>query len=122
MIKQKELICISCPLGCHLVAKIDTETNEISIEGNRCPRGEVYGKEELLSPKRVVTATVKINSKYINRIPVKTNKPIDKNLINNLLKELYSIEVSAPKKIGEKLITNYKNTNVDVVFTRTIEY
>ena len=35
----KELICISCPMGCHL--KVDTD--KLEVAGNTCKRGEVYG-------------------------------------------------------------------------------
>ena len=121
MINKKELICISCPLGCRLIATVDSDTNTVILEGNKCPRGEIYGKEELLTPKRIVTATVKIKSNSINRIPVKTNKPIKKELINDLLEFLYKIEVEPPKKIGDKLVMDYKNSGVDVIFTRNVD-
>ena len=52
---EKEMICIVCPVGCHI--SVNTETYE--VKGNACPRGAVYGKEELTAPKRVVTSTVK---------------------------------------------------------------
>ena len=45
---EKEMICIVCPVGCHI--SVNTETYE--VKGNSCPRGEVYGKEELIAPKR----------------------------------------------------------------------
>lgn len=53
---MSEMICITCPLGCHLSIQRLSET-EISVTGNRCSRGEAYAKEELLFPKRVVTST-----------------------------------------------------------------
>ena len=51
---MKEIICITCPKGCHL--KVDEET--FAVSGNACPRGAVYGANELRSPVRVVTSTV----------------------------------------------------------------
>lgn len=48
---KKEMICIVCPVGCHI--SVDTDTLEVT--GNTCPRGEKYGKEELTNPKRVIT-------------------------------------------------------------------
>ena len=51
---MKELICITCPKGCHL--KVDEET--FAVTGNSCPRGAVYGANELRNPVRVVTSTV----------------------------------------------------------------
>ncbi len=51
---KKNMICIVCPMGCHLT--VDTETLEVT--GNTCPRGEKYGKEELTAPKRVITSNL----------------------------------------------------------------
>ena len=67
---EKEMICIVCPVGCHI--SVNTETYE--VRGNACPRGAVYGKEELTAPKRVVTSTVKIKNALDKRCPVKTEK------------------------------------------------
>lgn len=52
-----ELICIRCPMGCHL--KVD-ESNDYSVTGNTCPRGAAYGYEEATAPTRMVTSTVRI--------------------------------------------------------------
>ena len=54
---MRELICITCPKGCHL--KVDEE-NDYKVTGNGCPRGAIYGKKECTHPTRVVTSTVKI--------------------------------------------------------------
>lgn len=48
---MKEMICILCPMGCHL--SIDTK-NDYKVTGNSCSKGIVYAKEELIAPKRVV--------------------------------------------------------------------
>jgi len=122
-VEEREMICISCPIGCNLKVKIEKgeDTENIIVEGNKCPRGEVYGKEEILSPKRVVTATVKLNSNYLKRLPVKTDKPIEKQFISELLNRLYSIEIKPPVKIGDIIIKNYKNTGVNIVATTGID-
>ena len=36
---NKELICICCPMGCHLSVDIENK----KVNGNTCKRGEVYG-------------------------------------------------------------------------------
>ena len=54
---MRELICITCPKGCHL--RVDEE-KDYKVTGNGCPRGAVYGKKECTHPTRVVTSTVKI--------------------------------------------------------------
>ena len=111
---EKEMICIVCPVGCHI--SVNTETYE--IKGNACPRGAVYGKEELTAPKRVVTSTVKIKNAIDNRCPVKTEQAIPKELNFKLMEELKNIELTAPVKRGDIVIKNVFNTGVDVVVTK----
>ena len=60
----REMICIVCPVGCHLT--VDEETLEVT--GNRCPRGAKYGKKELTNPTRMLTSTVKTNASIQRRI------------------------------------------------------
>ena len=43
----RNLTCIGCPMGCPLTVKLE-DTEVISIEGNTCKRGAVYGKKRLL--------------------------------------------------------------------------
>lgn len=115
---KKKLICISCPVGCHLT--ITSEGKKISVSGNQCVRGKIYGKEEMLSPRRIVTAVVKIKSRKHSYIPVKTNKPLLKEKIKPLLRKLYSMDVELPVKSGDAIIKNYNNTGVNIVFTRSM--
>lgn len=116
---KKELICISCPIGCHL--EVSREGDNITVKNNKCPRGEVYGKEELLSPKRVVTATCAVKSDLMVRLPVKTTGPIAKGMINELLSELYRLEITVPVKRGERLLSNFKNSGIDIVAAKTLD-
>jgi CxxC motif-containing protein len=114
-------ICIACPIGCHLDIEAENE-KIIYIEGNRCKRGIDYAVNEYTDPKRMVTVTCKVDSKLIHRIPVKTSEAISKKYINGLIEELYKINLTPPLKVGEKIIENYKDTNVDILITRNLEY
>ena len=113
---MKELICITCPRGCHL--SVDDNLN---VTGNMCPRGAAYAKAELTHPVRMVTSSVAINSKSQNRLPVKTKEPIPKELIFNVMEEITKVSVNAPIKIGDVIIKNVLNTGVDIVATKNIE-
>ena len=113
---MKELICITCPRGCHL--SVDDNLN---VTGNVCPRGAAYAKAELTHPVRMVTSSVAINSKLQNRLPVKTKEPIPKELIFNVMEEITKVSVNAPIKIGDVIIKNVLNTGVDIVATKNIE-
>ena len=55
---MRSLTCIVCPIGCQLTVEIgpagpDDSYGDLSITGNRCPRGAVYAQEEIRAPKRV---------------------------------------------------------------------
>lgn len=114
----KEYICIACPIGCHLELK--DEDGEIEVSGNKCPRGDKYAREEYVAPKRVVTATCKTSGGEI-RIPVKTTGAILKEHIPTLLEDLYKLEVELPVERNFVLFSNYKDSGVDVVTTRSMK-
>ena len=52
----RKMICITCPRGCHLT--VDEET--LAVQGNRCPKGEEYARNEVTDPRRVLTSTVRL--------------------------------------------------------------
>ena len=95
---MKEIICITCPKGCHL--KVDEET--FAVTGNSCPRGAVYGANELRNPVRVVTSTVVVKTSpdkgrgtgeagggvAPRRLPVKTDRPIPKGKMFEVMDEI----------------------------------
>ncbi|MGL4687397.1 MAG: DUF1667 domain-containing protein [Fusobacteriaceae bacterium] len=112
---MKNLICIVCPIGCHLSVDIE---NDYKVTGHTCPRGEKYGKEELLTPKRVVTSTVKIKGALYERIPVKTNSAIPKEKINQCMELLNGVELTSPIKMGDVVIENIFNLGINIVATR----
>ncbi len=137
---MQELICITCPLGCHLAIE-RTSAAEISVTGNRCSRGEAYAREELLSPKRVVTTTCAIagirgavpasasaapaaeSSLYLpRRIPVRTRSPFPKERVPELLALLARTELRLPLSRGDIVVADALGTGVDVIAARSMGY
>jgi len=114
------MVCISCPLGCRLTVTWEDE-NDIAVKGNKCAKGESYAQEEILAPKRVVTATVRAVAGADRRLPVKTSLPLLKRYIPTLLSELYRMEVKPPIKCGDVLLRNYEGTGVDLVAARSLK-
>lgn len=114
---EKELICISCPNGCHL--KVDAEANKVT--GNKCPRGVEYGINEVTHPVRVITSTVKVKNGHIPVVPVKTKTAIPKELNFKCMEEIDKVTFKAPIKIGDVVIENVLGTGVDVVATRNVK-
>ncbi len=122
---MREMICINCPIGCNLKVYGDNEEN-IRVEGNKCPRGLQYGKDEVLNPKRMVTSSVPLrkdeNTGIYQMISVKTSEAVPKELIFSVIKEIKSIDLKSKgiKKIevGDILLENVCNTGVDIVATQ----
>ena len=73
--------CIMCPMGCALT--VEEKAGAVIVSGNGCPRGEKYGKAEFTHPERVVTTLLK--GLYGGVVSVKTDKPIPKDKIGDLL-------------------------------------
>ena len=92
----------------------------MSVSGNRCPKGEVYGREEATSPKRVVTAVVRTDSAEFPYIPVRTDAPLPRSLTGALLSELSRREVRLPAARGAVLMEDFQSTGVRVILTRTL--
>ncbi len=113
---MKELICITCPRGCHL--KVDDNMN---VTGNFCPRGAKYAINELTHPVRTLTSTVKTNSSINPRCPIKSKDSLPKELIFKCMEEINKISVTLPIKIGDVVIHNVCGSGVDIVSTKNID-
>ena len=115
---KRDLVCIACPVGCRLEVRQE-EDGEIRVSGNQCEKGDTYGREELASPRRVVTATVRLAGSPLARLPVKTHRPLPREHIAALLAETARLEVTAPVARGQVLLADFRGTGVDLVATRT---
>jgi CxxC motif-containing protein len=114
---KKELTCISCPIGCAMTAEFQAD-GSISVTGNQCSRGEQYARDELVDPRRVVTATCRTISAAHPRMPVRSREPCPKDLIPGVLEEIYKMQVTLPVRQGD-LLGNFHG--VEVIATRSIE-
>lgn len=117
--EKRNLICIGCPMGCPLVVTLD-HGEVVSVEGNTCKRGAVYGKKEVTNPTRIVTSTVRVSGGSISVVSVKTREDIPKEKIFDCVKALQEIEVAAPVNIGDVVLRDVAGTGVDVVATKNI--
>lgn len=114
--KQVDLICISCPMGCSM--KVDMEEKQvIKVQGNNCKRGEIYARKELVNPTRIVTSTIKVIGGKFPRVSVKTKEDIPKDKIFDCVRALKNVEVNAPIHIGDVVLENVTGTKVDMVAT-----
>ncbi|NBG88287.1 DUF1667 domain-containing protein [Isachenkonia alkalipeptolytica] len=119
---KKEMICIVCPVGCHIEVVKDGQSEEgYTVSGNQCLRGKVYGVKEMTNPTRVLTTTVKITEGSLPRLPVTTKGAIPKELMMEAMEAINRVEVNAPATVGQVIIKNLLDTGVDLVATRSME-
>ena len=109
-----KMICINCPKGCEL--EVVRNGEEVTVTGHTCPRGEAYGRSELVNPTRMVTGLVRVAGMR-KPLPVKTRTAIPKAKINATLFALSQATVQLPIAIGEVIIPDVAETGVDVVAT-----
>ncbi len=115
---EKTIRCIVCPTGCEIhVKNVD---GELIVEGHTCNRGEVYAKDEFIAPKRILTTTMRVKGGLLPLIPVRTDKPILKERLTEVLNEIAVKEIEAPIKMGEVLIENVLKLDANIIASRDL--
>lgn len=99
----KTITCTECPMGCSVDVEFKGE-NILSIKGNTCPRGKLYAENEVIRPKRVVTSTVKTDTGVL--VPVKTDKPVPKDKIFEVMEKINKTTCTLPAITGTVLYAN----------------
>lgn len=112
----KEFICINCPIGCDL--RVSIINNSIFVSGNNCINGEKYGISEVTNPTRVVTSIVKTNKG--NYVSCKTDRPIPKDRIFDVISEIKKMTVNEPIYIKDILIKNVCGLDANIIATKNI--
>jgi CxxC motif-containing protein len=82
------MICIVCPTGCRLSVRKDKDGKVMSVTGNTCPRGEKYARQEIESPTRTLTGTVRLEGGLLPRLPVITSDAVPKDRIFDVMREI----------------------------------
>ena len=115
---KRELTCIVCPIGCALT--VSDEDGEMKVSGNTCPRGAVYGKNEVTNPTRTLTTTVRVGNREKTVVAVKSDRPIPKGMLFDAMNEINKIRAEAPIKIGDVLAADLLGV-CDIVATAEVK-
>lgn len=116
--KKKELVCIVCPIGCHL--EVDGIEGDYKVSGANCKRGEAYAIKELTNPTRLLTSTVKIKGGDLPRLPVRTDKEIPKDKVFEYMEAINKVELEAPVKMGQVILQNIFNSDINIIASRSM--
>lgn len=112
-----ERICVSCPKGCRLT--IEKNGEQIEVTGNLCPRGKAYGISEVTNPVRTLTTTIYLPEQK-RMLPVRSDKPVAKNRMQEYLLKIKKIPVHLPVQAGTVLLYDIDGTGVNIISTDTI--
>lgn len=117
---MNRLVCIACPAGCEMVLEIKNG-KVISVKNNKCARGAAYAVEEIESPRRTITTSVKTELS-VKWLPVKTSAPVPKEKIFDFLSEISKIKITRPVMAGEKIARSLLGfEGIDLIAGRTVE-
>ena len=114
---KREMVCVSCPLGCAITVELDDNNEVISVTGNTCPRGDKYARQECTHPERMLTSTVKVEGGRLPVVPVKSASPIPKEMLFDAMKEVNKVTLKAPVTFGDVAVKDILGTGIDIVVT-----
>lgn len=111
------ITCIMCPKGC--LGKVRKDGSAIlEVSGFTCKRGEEYGKEEVVLPKRMLTTTVKTANGTLALLPVVSKELLPKDKIMECVHALKQIVVTVPISEGDIVVSNVLGLGVDIIASR----
>ena len=112
---EQEIICVGCPLGCHVILSISPSGEITGFSGNECKKGEAYVAQEYKYAVRIFTATVVTKGSVRPLLPVRTNSTIPKDKLRECAYLVSQITVEPPLAIGEVVLPNILGTGTDLV-------
>ena len=107
---ERKITCIICPRGCPMTAVIEGEA--VKVSGHTCPKGEEYAVNECTNPVRTVTATVRVDNRRDTMVSVKTENPVPKGNMADVMTALRKITVKAPIRIGDVVLEDVFGTKI----------
>lgn len=126
VIETLQFNCTTCPSECLLTVEIERESDGSvaavrSVTGNSCPRGDKFARQELSCPMRVLTTTVAVSGGNEALLPVRTAEAIPLELHTQAMALIRGLVVEAPIHMGDVVLENLLDTNVNLVASMDIE-
>ena len=117
---KKYFCCTTCPLECKLTVTVDENDNSfIAVAGNRCPRGEVFARQELVLPLRVLTTTVRLEGgRGATLLPVRSDRAFALKKHREAVQELRGVRCQAPVRMGDVIVEHIVGTDAAIIATR----
>ena len=125
VIETLQFNCTTCPSECLLTVEVERDANGAVVEvrsvtGNSCPRGDKFAHQELTCPMRVLTTTVAVFGGDEALLPVRTAAAIPLELHAQAMALIRGLVVNAPIRMGDVILPNLLDTNIDLVASMDI--
>ena len=96
------------------------ENGQVSeVSGYTCKRGADYAAQEAVAPERMVTAVLCVSG-CLEPVSVKTQRPVPKAAMKDVLAAVAALRLDAPVAAGDVLIEDVCGTGVAVVATKSV--
>lgn len=112
----RTLTCIECPVGCNIEVEL-LDGAVVSVNGNNCKRGDMYARNEVTCPRRVVASSVRAKDGAM--VSVKTDRPIRKSEIFAIMDKINAVLLDKSVFIGDIIV---KGIDEDVNLVATIDH
>jgi CxxC motif-containing protein len=116
---KKEMVCIICPNSCDL--EVEIHDGQITVLGERCKRGFEYAESEMTNPMRTIATSIFVENGEFPLASVRLSKPVAKELIFEIMKQIKVIRLKAPVKIGTVVVKNICGTDSDLIITKNVK-
>jgi CxxC motif-containing protein len=113
---KHEITCIGCPLGCHVILSISPSASVEKVSGHSCKEGKKYSIAEFQNPVRFFTTTLLPESGG-RLLPVRTDKPVPKSRLKELMRVTAKIKVKPPVRAGQEIVHNILGTGANLIST-----
>ena len=111
--------CICCPLGCRIEVALDENGQVSEVSGYTCKRGADYAAQEAVAHERMVTSVLCVSG-CLEPVSVKTQRPVPKAAMKDVLAAVAALRLDAPVAAGDVLIEDVCGTGVAVVATKSV--
>jgi len=97
-----------------------TESEVLKVENSRCKRGQAYAQSEVFDPRRTLATTVLVDGGDIPLVSVRTDQPIPKGAMLDVMDHLAQVVVQAPIDIGDIIVPDVLGSGSNIVATKKI--
>ena len=112
---MRTVTCVCCPRGCSV-----TVDEAGLIRGNGCRNGAAFALERLSAVPRRFVGTVRLNGAAVERCPVRTDRPVPPERLEDVERALRELEAEAPVYVSQVLLRNVCGTGANVVAAGSI--